>query len=395
MYFSNLKEKRQKAYRIESYDEVLTDTLISMFTYRGDNVPEEILEYQSFIDIYAMLGGVAAIWKLTPDKCPNSQNDAMEGKWIITEADFAGSPDSYGFGRDLICTIKSGCTYKFENWRENPEVAVIFNNSNYSPDMNIGRFSDMLAELEVSMKLNVLFARMYPMPIASSTKIQKAIETAIENMRNGKIATVLNEDALSQYVADTATGSGAPGIDTVNLTEVEKSQYIQYLAKFRDDLFRWFYSLYGMNSQGSSKMAQQTTDEVNQDNNASMIIPHDMLRMRQKCLENQVNKKFGWDMEVSFSECWMSRLANMDDEFKKTDEELEEAGNNEETKDQTVETGTEENAQGMDGENETAESSEGADGSQEIEEIKETVEEVKEAVEEIKEEVKDGDSETV
>ena len=140
-------------------------------------------------------------------------------------------------------------------------------------------------------------------------------------------------------------------------------------------------------------MAQQTTDEVNQDNNASMIIPHDMLRMRQKCLENQVNKKFGWDMEVSFSECWMSRLANMDDEFKKTDEELEEAGNNEETETAAVETGTEENAQSMDGENETAESSEGADGTQEIEEIKETVEEVKDVVEEIKEEVEDGDTE--
>ena len=330
MYFSTLKEKRQKAYRIESYDEVFTNTLISMFTYRGDNVPEEILDQQSFIDIYAMLGGVAAIWKLTPDKCPNSQNDAMENKWIITDADFAGSPDAYGFGRDLICTVRSGVVYQFENWRENPEVAVIFNNSNYSPDMNIGRFSDMLAELEVSMKLNVLFARMYPMPIASSTKIQKAIETAIENMRNGKIATVLNDDALSQYVMDATTGSGAAGINTVNLTEVEKSQYIQYLAKFRDDLMRWFYSLYGMNSQGSSKMAQQTKDEVNQDNNASMIIPHDMLRMRMKCLDSQVNKKFGWDMEVSFSECWMSRLANMDDEFKETDEELEEPDNNNE-----------------------------------------------------------------
>ena len=311
MYFSNLKEKRQKAYRIESYDEVLTDTLVSMFTYSGENVPEEILENQSFIDIYTILGGVAAIWKLTPDKCPNSQNDAMEGKWVITPAEFAGSPDTYGFGRDLICTIKSGCTYQFDNWRENPEVAVIFNNLNYSPDMNIGRFSDMLAELEVSMKLNVLFARMYPMPVAASTKIQKAIESAIENMRNGKIATVLNEDALSQYVMDSSTGSGAAGINTVNLTEVEKSQYIQYLAKFRDDLFRWFYSLYGVNSQGSSKMAQQTTDEVNQDNDASMILPNSMLQMRKKCLENQVNKKFGWNMEVSFSECWQSRRANM------------------------------------------------------------------------------------
>lgn len=387
MYFSNLKEKRQKAYRIESYDEVFTNTLISMFTYRGDNVPEEILEYQSFIDIYSMLDGACAIWKLTSDRCPNAQGDAMEGKWIITPVDFAGFPDAYGFGADAICTVKSGVVVKFDNWRDNPDVAIIFNNSNYSPDMNIGRFSDMLAELEVSMKLNVLFARMYPMPVVSSGKIQKAVETAIDNMRTGKIATVLDDDTLSKYVSDTAANN--TGIQTVNLTEVEKSQYIQYLAKFRDDLMRWFYSLYGMNSQGSSKMAQQTVDEVNQDNNASMILPHDMLRMRMKSLENQVNKKFGWDMEVSFSECWMSRLANMDDEFKTTDEELEEGVNNEETETAAVEESetTEETTETV------TESETGADGSQEIEEIKETVEDIKEVVEEIKEEVKDGDTE--
>lgn len=389
MYFSNLKEKRQKAYRIESYDEVFTNTLISMFTYRGDNVPKEILEYQSFIDIYSMLDGACAIWKLTSDRCPNAQGDAMEGKWIITPVDFAGSPDAYGFGADARCTVKSGVVCEFENWRENSDVAIIFNNSNYSPDMNIGRFSDMLAELEVSMKLNVLFARMYPMPVASSAKIQKAVEAAIENMRNGKIATILDDDTLSKYVADNATAAANTGIQTVNLTEVEKSQYIQYLAKFRDDLMRWFYSLYGMNSQGSSKMAQQTVEEVNQDNNASMILPHDMLRMRMKSLENQVNKKFGWDMEVSFSECWQSRLANMDDEFKTTDEELEEGVNNEETKDQAVEESetTEETTETV---TESEQTTEGADSTQEI---KETLEEVKEVIEEIKEEVEDGDTE--
>ena len=174
--------------------------------------------------------------------------------------------------------------------------------------------------------------------------------------------------------------------------EVEKSQYIQYLAKFRDDLMRWFYSLYGMNSQGSSKMAQQSVDEVNQDSSASMILPHDMLRMRQNGVE-ELNKKFGWDAEVSFSECWMSRLANMDDEFKTTDEQLEEI-NNEETETEAVE--PEENSEGVDGEDEASEGSEGTEGSQEIEEVKELVEEVKDIVEDLKEEGgKEDDSEAV
>lgn len=316
MYFSNLKEKMQKAYRIKSYDEIFTNVLASMFTYRGEKVPEEILTREMFLNMYTVLDGAAAIVKM--DDPPTSNPSYYDGKYIIGNVDFGGNPDPYGIGSKAIVRTENGYIKEFDDWISNPEVAIFFNDDTLSPDMNIGRFSDMMAELEVSMKLNVLFSRMYPIPLATDTKAKKSIEEAIQNMQNGKIATILDERKLREQI------EGYKGIDTVNLTDVDKAQYIQYLAKFRDDLMRWFYSLYGMNSQGSSKLAQQTVDEVNQDNNASMILPHSMLRARQAGCK-MCNDKFGWDMEVSFTECWMSRLANMDDEFKETDEELEEA----------------------------------------------------------------------
>lgn len=314
MFFSNLKEKVQKAYRICSYDEIFIDMLSSMFVYRGDGVPEEILIRQAFINQYAVLDGAAAICKM--EGVPAVGPSVFDGKYIVGRAETAGKPDPNGLGEDLIVTAKNGFVKKFDKWIDNPDVAVIFNNVTYMPDMNIGRYSDALAELEVSMKLNVLFSRMYPIPLTTDTKTKKTIEEAIKNMMDGKIATILDEKKLREII------DGVTGVQTVNLTETDKSQYIQYLAKYRDDLMRWFYSLYGMNSQGSSKLAQQTVDEVNQDSNASMILPHSMLKARQDGVE-MCNKKFGWNMEVSFSECWMSRLANMDDEFKTTDEELE------------------------------------------------------------------------
>ena len=321
MFFSKMKEKTQKAYRITSYDEIFIDMLSSMFVYRGEGVPEEILARQSFINKYAALDGAAAICKM--EGVPTSGPSVFDGKYIIGKAESVGTPDPYGFGADLMVTGDNGFVKRFENWIENPEVAVIFNNTSYTPDMNIGRYSDALAELEVSLKLNVLFSRMYPIPLASDTKVKKSIEEAIKNMQDGKIATIMDERKLREIIDQ------AKGIETVNLTDAEKSTYIQYLAKYRDDLMRWFYSLYGMNSQGSSKLAQQTVDEVNQDSNASMILPHSMLKARQDGVE-MCNKKFGWNMEVSFSECWMSRLANMDDEFKTTDEELQEKAPEEE-----------------------------------------------------------------
>ena len=381
MYFSSMKEKRQKAYRIQSYDEVLINTVISMFTYKG--LPDALQERTNMMEEILLHKGACAIWKLTPEHIQGTTK-TYENEYIATEVSFADDPDPYGLGANCIVTTDNGISFTFEDWRHNPDIVVIFNNSCYSPDMNIGRFSDALAELEVSLKLNVLFARMYPIPVCSDNKVKTSIEESLKAAIDGKISTILTPDALSKYV----DGATSTGIDLINITDVDKSQYIQYLAKYRDDLMRWFYSLYGMNSQGSSKMAQQTVDEVNQDNNASMIIPHDMLRMRMMGME-QLKAKFGWDAEVSFSECWMSRLANMDDEFKTTDEELEGGVNNEE---EQTEAGTEENSQDMDMENKAPEATEGADGTTEIEEIKETVEEVKEVVEEIKKEVADEET---
>lgn len=328
MYFSKMKEKMQKAYRIKSYDELFANVLASMFTYRspGGLVPKEVLDREAFININTTMKGAAAIVKMTDP--PSSNPSYYDNKYIIAEVDFGDCPDPYGFGTKAIVSSDNGWVKEFDNWIENPDIAIFFNDDTFSPDMNIGRFSDMLAELEVSLKLNVLFSRMYPIPLASDTKVKKTIEEAIKNMQDGKIATILDERKLRELI------DGYKGIETVNLTEAEKSQYIQYLAKYRDDLMRWFYSLYGMNSQGSSKMAQQTVDEVNQDSNASMILPHSMFRARKQGCQ-MCNDKFGWDLEVSFSECWMSRLANMDDEFKTTDEELVKEAPKEGEKDET------------------------------------------------------------
>ena len=325
MYFSKMKEKRQKAYRIQSYDELLTNTIISMFTYKG--LPDALQERTNMIEEILLYKGSCAIWKLTPEHIGGTSK-TYEDEYIATEVDFSDDPDPYGIGSNCIVTTDNGISFTFKDWRHNPDIVVMFNNSCYSPDMNIGRFSDALAELEVSLKLNVLFARMYPIPVCSDNKVKTSIEESLKAAIDGKISTILTPDALSKYV----DGATSTGIDLINITDVDKSQYIQYLAKYRDDLMRWFYSLYGMNSQGSSKMAQQTVDEVNQDNNASMIIPHDMLRMRMMGME-ELKKKFGWDCDVSFSECWMSRLANMDDEFKETDEELDDAGSGDDNTD--------------------------------------------------------------
>ena len=310
--FDTLNEKAQNQVRTASYCELLTNTLNTMMTYKLPNEKLKNID-QGFHELFLIYNGIAAMWEHPTDG------------WTTSPANFSGGGiDSYGMGRDMIVTALDGTTKTFKNWRDNPDIIVFFNNSCKAPDMNVGRFAEMFTDVEISLKLNVLYSRLFPIPVAKDQNTKVALNVIIKNMLNGIVKdgpTIVDEDMISKLI------EGSSGVDTINFTDIDKSRYIQYLAKYRDDLMRWFYSMYGMNSQGSSKLAQQTVDEVNQDNNASMIIPHDMLRCRQKALEIAKEKQpeLFEGAAVSFSECWMSRLANMDDEFKETDEELEES----------------------------------------------------------------------
>ena len=342
MIFSILKEKQQKAYRLKSYDDILLATLCSMFTYKGmaDSINKR------FIEQYRLLEGACAIWK----------ND---GKFICSHVDFGGKPDENGIGTIAICATDNGKVKQFDNWKENKEVAIIFNNGIYSPDLSIGITSDMLMEADISMKANLLHARLHPIPIAKNDKEQKAIQQAEQDIKDGKLTTVLTDDLFAD-IGD----SKDVAIPTINLTEVKDSDKIQYLAKFHDDIMRWFYSLNGMNTQGSSKLAQQTVDEVNQDSSSSMILPHDRYRCAVEGIE-MCNEKFSDDADwieasVDFSECWQNRLADFTQEFAEdtNDDEVVQDDQTEESQPQDVVDDKEDEPQDVDNKEKDDENSE-------------------------------------
>ena len=325
MYFSNLKSKFQKMYRIKNYDDILLQIVSSMIEYEGDNIPEEIKDRLNAIEIFRIQCGAAAIWKLKEEDITGQVN--QKPGYVISAVEFAGEPDinSIGIetGMDAICYTSNGIVKEFKNWRENPDIAVIFLNNIQMPDMYLGMVSDMLSEVSVSLKMNTFFSRFYPILIADDKKKQKVINKIVKNMMAGgnvdtnELETIIDENSLRSIMAE--NGVEIKGIEKIDIGEVDKSSYIQYLCKFRDDLMRWFYSLYGMNSQGSSKMAQQTTDEVNQDSNSSMIIPYTMYSASNKGCD-MVNDKFDWEIKPVFSKCWAERILDLTDEAVNVDE---------------------------------------------------------------------------
>ena len=283
MIFSHLKDKQKKAYRLKNYDDILIQSILPMLEY--SNMPDSIVP--NLFERERILNGVTAVWK-------------MDDKIISTPVTFGGTPDIYGRGTTAICITYNGISKTFEDCFNNDNIAFVYLNSNYSPDLTIGIYADILAEIDTSIIANLINSRFANIPVVDDEKQKIAVENAFNKIISGQPSVIVQKNILSDLVNEN-------GIKMLSMTNVKDSDKIQYLTKCHDDIFRWFYSLHGLNSQGSSKMAQQTSDEILTDNIASMIIPFDILNTAKIGID-EVNRKFGTNISVDFSEAWKMRL---------------------------------------------------------------------------------------
>lgn len=308
--YSRLKEKQQKYIKDLNFYDVLLQTILPMIEYK--NFPVSV--NTKFLERYRITEGAVALFRYE-----KSTDDVMTNDIVCGSVSFGGLPYPNGLGRIAIVTTDNGFVNRFENWLDNPDVAIIFLNSNYSPDLNVGIFADLLAELITSIKCNILNSRYTNIPVVEDNKQKSAVDNALSDIRNGKATSILLNTGVSKELCELLGSDGKKDFPTLNLTNVKDSDKIQYLCKAYDDVFRWFYSLYGMNTAGSSKLAQQTREEIMTDNISSLIIPEDMLKCAREGIE-MFNKKFGTTASADFSMLWKRR-----EEEKQTNEETQTA----------------------------------------------------------------------
>ena len=150
------------------------------------------------------------------------------------------------------------------------------------------------------------------------------------------MVNVISEDLLKEI-----EGSGTK---VHNLTDVKEIDKLQYLIKAYEDTLRIFYTKYGLADHGSSKMAQQTVDEVNGDTSSAFTLALNMLYYRRKMIDD-VNEMFGTDIVVHFSPAWelayqkfILESAIHDEEYLEDVEDMEdesENGSEDESEDST------------------------------------------------------------
>lgn len=216
---------------------------------------------------------------------------------------FKGKLTMSGEMSDALITTENGKQHAFKNWRTNPNISILFNNETYSPINDIELFADFLTEIDTSIMCNIKNSRYNNILGVRDDRVKKVIEQAIEQSNDGKPICVTDYDILSNDNI----------VHSIDIHDVKNVDKIQYLTKLHDDFIRRICNKYGMTSQGSTKIAQQTIAEIESGKESSFIYPWNMYVARKEFEKDFNNKfsKFGWKCSFEFSDLWKIQLQNL------------------------------------------------------------------------------------
>ena len=267
----------------------------NIFVY--DGLPESIDE--NFLEMYLNFNGTVGWTK-------------VNNELVILEGGRSGQVKLYGLGEEYLGTNNDPeiGTVKF---KVGVEGIVGYNNSTMSPDFDFQFIPYILTEIEKSLLFNIRYARLAPVFEASDSKDKDAIEKLLNDIDDGKMVNVISENILQELEGG--------GTKTFNLTDVKEIDKLQYLLKAYEDIMRIYHTKYGLSDHGSSKLAQQTVDEVNGSTSSSFTLALNMLYYRRKMIE-EVNAMFNTNISVKFSPAWELEYSKFIFDSERSDDEF-------------------------------------------------------------------------
>lgn len=300
-----------KYVRESNHRDMLLEALASMFVREG--LPED-LDGEKRIEEWLLIYGAVAY--VRPGRgeigtSPRPSGDYKRSDYRVGWATFGGDPYPDGIGSICFCNGYDGYVESFRDWRHNDNIVVAFNNKTFTPDLNIIYTAEFLTEYDVSLRNQIIYSRLFPIPTADDDKTAATLQEMLDDMHTGRIKVITSKNVFKQLCPEQAGGNN--GIEVVQLSDPKASDHIQYLDHGKDDILRWFWRQYGMDIQASSKMAQQTVDEVRAGSEQSMIIPHERYHCRQEEAA-ELKKVFGWDVTIEFTEPWQNAFAKCERE---------------------------------------------------------------------------------
>jgi hypothetical protein len=283
--YRNCKNKYKTIHDDEFYASYIENAVSVMFEF-----DEKIYRAELFDRMLRDAGMAALIKTPTSDYTP---------VWF-TPIDLDSPKLADGFYADCVCFDFWGKEYKFKKWEENPDILVFFNNPLRTPDMFVSKYATMLSDIDMSILNNVHYSRQHPIPVARDKQTKARIDECIKSVTNGETKTVLMENSINDILGENDS------IDMLNLTEVEKSQYLQYLSHLHDSMISRLYFLIGLGTTDNGKQAQITTEELNKNDDASITQALAWYKARKDGFD--VAKEKGHDLSFDFHPVWKQRI---------------------------------------------------------------------------------------
>lgn len=281
--------------RFLTYLQEFTDQIASMIVY--DDAPEDFNSY--FFELYRIRDGKA--FMIDDD-----------GHYPAVFGSLAGSKDGKSldyYGRGITATVTDlGGNIHFTNLDQD-KYAICYNTpSGYPEYNNLMKYAYQLAHIETSIMCNVFNARYSNIIACANDSIKQTVEGALNQIMLGKNNAFVNSDLLKN-LGDII--EGAKAVEAIAINDVGNADKIQYLSRLRDDMYRWLWTRYGINISGSTKLAQQTVDEITSSANLSKVYAD--IRMDEAIkFCDEANAKFGLNMKPRFNNAWALNMVEVE-----------------------------------------------------------------------------------
>lgn len=119
----------------------------------------------------------------------------------------------------------------------------------------------------------------------------------------GNLTPMISENILPKLFE----GDNSQSLYSIDLMQPERIRDLQYLTEYKEHVIKELLEVFGFPFQISTKMAQQSKDEINSGNGACYIIPMDILKNFRKFARN-LNKTFGLNVEFNLNVLILSEL---------------------------------------------------------------------------------------
>lgn len=272
--------------------------------YEYENLPDTILP--EYLELFLTINGTAVIGK------PKNSDDLYCALGSYCGNIMGYLPSEYQGVVTNIGTIRG-------NWfGENKTVVVGCNNNRRSPDFDIPHTADILTQVDISEKCNVLFSRFARLPYADNDKQKAQIESAVQSILKGDCFAVANRD-ISTAIDDFFNNVKPKDNDKfLDLVDVDKINCLQYLNQYRDNIFKRYLMRRGYMMQTTSKLAQQTRSELHGSDSYALLYPLEQFEKRKKMIK-ECNDLFNTNITVKMNPI----LQKVYDNFLKDDEQKE------------------------------------------------------------------------